>query len=110
MTYLEKLKSKDVKFGVIGLGYVGLPLAVEVAKVGIRVTGVEIDKSKVESINSGNNYIGDVKDQELKDAVSNGLINATTDFSIIKYMDVVSICVPTPLNKLKDPDMSFINS
>ncbi len=110
MTFLEKLKTKDTQFCVIGLGYVGLPLAVEVANVGIKVTGIEIDKDKAEKVNNGINYIGDVKDEELKAAVDKGLIVATTDFSVIKDMDVVSICVPTPLNKLKDPDMSFITS
>ncbi|MFA6617807.1 MAG: nucleotide sugar dehydrogenase [Candidatus Neomarinimicrobiota bacterium] len=110
MKFLEKLKTKDTEFCVIGLGYVGLPLAVEVAKVGIKVTGIEVDKEKVKKINKGINYIGDVKDEELKAAVDKGLISATTDFSVIKKMDVVSICVPTPLNKLKDPDMSFITS
>lgn len=110
MKFLEKLKTKDTQFCVIGLGYVGLPLAVEVANVGIKVTGIEVDKEKVEKINKGINYIGDVKDDELKAAVEKGLITATTDFSVIKDMDVVSICVPTPLNKLKDPDMSFITS
>ena len=110
MIFLDKLKTKETQFCVIGLGYVGLPLAVEVANVGIKVTGVEIDPEKVEKVNRGDNYIGDVKDEELKAAVGKGLIEATTDFSVIKDMDVVSICVPTPLNKLKDPDMSFISS
>jgi len=110
MSFLEKLKTKNTQFCVIGLGYVGLPLAVEVANVGINVTGVEIDTKKVNMVNNGENYIGDVKDEELKKAVEKGLITATSDFSVIKDMDVVSICVPTPLNKLKDPDMSFITS
>lgn len=110
MSFLEKLKTKDTQFCVIGLGYVGLPLAVEVANVGIKVTGIEVDPVKVKKIGLGENYIGDVKDEELKAAVDKGLIVATTDFSVINDMDVVSICVPTPLNKLKDPDMSFITS
>ena len=110
MTFLEKLKTKDTQFCVIGLGYVGLPLAVEVANVGIKVTGIEVDERKINKINKGENYIGDVNDEELKSAVEKGLIVATSDFSVIKDMDVVSICVPTPLNKLKDPDMSFISS
>ena len=110
MSFLEKLKTKDVKFCVIGLGYVGLPLAVEVAKVGIPVTGVEIDPRKVELVNKGENYIGDVNADELKQMTESGRISATLDFSVVKSMDVVSICVPTPLNKLKDPDMSFITS
>ncbi len=110
MRFLDKLKTKDVKFCVIGLGYVGLPLAVEVAKVGIPVTGVEIDPEKIDKVNNGENYIGDVDPGELKKAVEKGLLHATMDFSVISDMDVVSICVPTPLNKLKDPDMSFITS
>ena len=110
MTFLEKLKTKDTQFCVIGLGYVGLPLAVEVANVGIKVTGIEVDDTKINRINKGENYIGDVKDEELAAAVKKGLIVASSDFSVIKDMDVVSICVPTPLNKLKDPDMSFISS
>ncbi|MDD3716824.1 MAG: nucleotide sugar dehydrogenase [Candidatus Marinimicrobia bacterium] len=110
MRFLDKLKTKDIQFGVIGLGYVGLPLAVEVAKVGISVTGIEVDKEKVRKVNEGHNYIGDVKDEDLKHVVEKGLLHATLDFSVIRDLDVVSICVPTPLNKLKDPDMSFITS
>ncbi|MDD3966094.1 MAG: nucleotide sugar dehydrogenase [Candidatus Neomarinimicrobiota bacterium] len=110
MRFLDKLKTKDIQFGIIGLGYVGLPLAVEVAKVGISVTGIEIDKEKVRRINEGINYIGDIKDDDLKHVVEKGLLHATLDFSVIQDMDVISICVPTPLNKLKDPDMSFITS
>lgn len=110
MSFLDKLKTKDVKFCVIGLGYVGLPLAVEVAKVGIPVTGIEIDPAKVELVNKGVNYIGDVDNDELKAVAEKGLLRATMDFSVISQMDVLSICVPTPLNKLKDPDMSFITS
>jgi UDP-N-acetyl-D-glucosamine dehydrogenase len=110
MRFLDKLKTKDLHFGVIGLGYVGLPLAVEVAKVGISVTGIEIDVQKVKNVNDGKNYIGDVKDKDLKSVVEKGLLHATMDFSVIRDMDVISICVPTPLNKLKDPDMSFITS
>lgn len=110
MRFLDKLKTKDINFGIIGLGYVGLPLAVEVAKVGIPVTGIEVDEQKVRMVNDGKNYIGDVKDVELKSLVEKGLLQASLDFSLIRDMDVVSICVPTPLNKLKDPDMSFITS
>ncbi|MBN2781269.1 MAG: UDP-N-acetyl-D-glucosamine dehydrogenase, partial [Candidatus Marinimicrobia bacterium] len=93
MLFLDKLKTKDAQFCVIGLGYVGLPLAVEVAKVGIHVTGVEVDPEKVKKINAGINYIGDVKDNELKAVVDKGLLTATLDFSVIGKMDVVSICV-----------------
>ncbi len=110
MSFLEKLSTKNVEFYVIGLGYVGLPLAVEVAKTGIHVTGIDVDQTKVERINAGNNYIGDVNDAELKQLVNDQKIRATVDFSEISKADVVSICVPTPLNKLKDPDMSFITN
>jgi len=109
MTFQDKLKTKNVEFAVIGLGYVGLPLAVEVAKTGIRVTGIDVDTKKVEKVNAGQNYIGDVKDAELRQLVNEGLIRAYSDFSALSTADVVSICVPTPLNKLKDPDMSFIS-
>ncbi|MEA3499850.1 MAG: nucleotide sugar dehydrogenase [Candidatus Marinimicrobia bacterium] len=110
MEFSKKLETKDVRFGVIGLGYVGLPLAVEFANENFKVTGVDIDESKVNMLKKGENYIGDVNDEELKKAVKNGYIKATTDFSVIKDLDFISICVPTPLNKLKDPDMSFIQN
>ena len=109
MRFIEKLQTKNIEFCVIGLGYVGLPLAVEVAKTGIHVTGIDIDEIKIDAINKGQNYIGDVKDEELKQLVKDGMILATRDFSVISQADVVSICVPTPLNKLKDPDMTFIS-
>ncbi|BFN36809.1 nucleotide sugar dehydrogenase [Fidelibacter multiformis] len=110
MTFYEKLQTKNVAFGVIGLGYVGLPLAVEAAKAGFKVTGIEIDPEKVKKVNEGQNYIGDVADADLKQVVTDGYLTATTDFSAIKELEYVSICVPTPLNKLRDPDMSFISS
>ncbi|MEA1986577.1 MAG: nucleotide sugar dehydrogenase [Candidatus Marinimicrobia bacterium] len=108
MDFSKKLETKKVRFGVIGLGYVGLPLAVEFANEKFKVVGIDIDESKINNINKGKNYIGDVDDKELKKAVDDGFIKATTDFSVIKKLDFISICVPTPLNKLKDPDMSFI--
>lgn len=110
MEFSKKLETKKVNFGVIGLGYVGLPLAVEFANENFKVTGIDIDESKVNKLKNGENYIGDVNDEELKKAVKNGYIKATTDFSVIKDLDFISICVPTPLNKLKDPDMSFIQN
>ncbi|MBD3274143.1 MAG: nucleotide sugar dehydrogenase [Candidatus Marinimicrobia bacterium] len=110
MTLKEKIQNHEVKLGVVGLGYVGLPLAVDFASAGFRVFGIDIDKSKVDKINQGTNYIQDVSDAELKGLVETGKISATTEFSIIKDLDAVSICVPTPLNKLKDPDVSFIIS
>ncbi len=108
MEFSKRLETKDVKIGVVGLGYVGLPLAVEFANEGFKVVGIDIDETKIEKLGRGENYIGDVNDKELKKAVDNGFIKATTDFSVIKDLDFVSLCVPTPLNKLKDPDMSFI--
>ena len=110
MEFSKKLETKDVRFGVVGLGYVGLPLAVEFANENFKVTGIDIDESKVNKLKNGKNYISDVNDDELKRAVKNGYIKATTDFSVIKDLDFISICVPTPLNKLKDPDMSFIQN
>ncbi len=110
MEFSKKLETKDVRFGVVGLGYVGLPLAVEFANENFKVIGIDIDESKVNKLKNGENYIGDVNDDELKRAVKNGYIKATTDFSVIKDLDFISICVPTPLNKLKDPDMSFIQN
>ncbi|MDD3807689.1 MAG: nucleotide sugar dehydrogenase [Candidatus Marinimicrobia bacterium] len=110
MTFYERLQTKNVAFGVIGLGYVGLPLAVEAAKSGFKVTGIEIDPEKVNKINQSENYIRDVSDADLKKIVGEGYLTATTDFSAINKLDLVSICVPTPLNKLRDPDMSFITA
>ncbi len=106
----EKIKAKTLQIGVVGLGYVGLPLAVEFARKGIRVIGVEKDAEKVSKLNRGENYILDVDNEELSDLVSRGLLSATTDYSIIKQLDAISICVPTPLNKIGDPDISLIIS
>ena len=106
----KKIKNKTAKIGVIGLGYVGLPLAVEFAQAGFNVTGIDIDESKTSLINSGENYIKDIDDDILKKVVENNSFIATTDFSSVKEMDSISICVPTPLNKQKDPDISFIIS
>lgn len=108
MTYEERIKSHDITVGVVGLGYVGLPLAVDFASAGFRVIGIDVDESKVDKVNAGKNYIQDVSDSELKGLVDTGKLSATTDFSAIEEIDAISICVPTPLNKLKDPDVSFI--
>ena len=104
----EKIQDKSVRFGVVGLGYVGLPLAVEFAKVGIKVTGFEVDASKVEKIAKGESYIEDVPTSELKPLVESGHFAGTTDFDELAEMDVISICVPTPLSKTRDPDMSYV--
>jgi UDP-N-acetyl-D-glucosamine dehydrogenase len=104
----EKIRSKTLRVGVVGLGYVGLPLAVEFAKQGVKVIGVEKDSRKVTKLNQGENYILDVNSSELSSLVSRGLLSATTDYSVVGQMDSISICVPTPLNKTGDPDISFI--
>ncbi len=107
---ISKIEQKKAKLGVIGMGYVGLPLALEFCKAGFEVTGIDLDKKKIDSINNGKSYIEDASDTDLKTAVSQGRLHATTDFSILKQLDTVSICVPTPLRKTKDPDISYILS
>jgi UDP-N-acetyl-D-glucosamine dehydrogenase len=106
----QKIRSKTFHVGVIGLGYVGLPLAVEFARQGIRVTGIEKDADKVAKLNRGENYILDVDSTELSGLVARGLLSATTDYSVVSQLDAISICVPTPLNKTGDPDISHIIS
>ena len=110
MTLIEKIDTRSAKIGVIGLGYVGLPLAMEFVKAGYNVTGIDIDENKIKSLNNGENYINDVNDKNLKNAVKKSLLKGTTDFSTVKNLDAISICVPTPLNKEKNPDISFIVS
>ncbi|MDA1354155.1 MAG: nucleotide sugar dehydrogenase [bacterium] len=104
----DKISSKNAVLGVIGLGYVGLPLAVEFAHVGVTVIGFDVDEKKVSQINRGESYIQDIKSDVLKPEVDAGRICATSDFSRLQEADVISICVPTPLRKTKDPDMSYI--
>jgi UDP-N-acetyl-D-glucosamine dehydrogenase len=104
----DRIANHTAHVGVIGLGYVGLPLAVEFASAGFRVTGIDIQQGKVDEFNSGHSYIQDVPDSVFAPLVASGKLRATTDFSIIKELDTVDICVPTPLRKTKDPDMSFI--
>lgn len=110
MALLDKIKDKSAKIGVIGLGYVGLPLAVEKAKAGYTVIGFDVQGDKCDKVNRGENYIGDVVPEELTDLVSRGLISATTDFDGLKGCDVVAICVPTPLDKFKQPDLSYVEA
>ena len=109
-TLLEKINSKKADIGVIGLGYVGLPLAVELAKKGFSVTGLEVDSKKVESIKNKKSYIGDIQTKDIKELVEAKKLFATTNFKAISKLDVVIICVPTPLRKSKDPDVSYIVS
>ncbi len=104
----KKILDRSAKLGVIGLGYVGLPLAVEMAKKGFTVTGMDIDRKKVDSVNAGISYVLDVPSQELFSLVSEGRIIATQSFAAIQGLDTVNICVPTPLRKTKDPDLSYV--
>jgi UDP-N-acetyl-D-glucosamine dehydrogenase len=104
----EKIRERKARIGVIGLGYVGLPLAVEFAKRGFDVTGFDVDESKVTEINAGRSYILDVTTQHVKGSVEAGRLRATTDMSQLKHMDAIDICVPTPLRKTKDPDLSYV--
>lgn len=106
----NKIKERKIIAGVIGLGYVGLPLAVEKAKAGFKTIGFDIQKEKVNLVNSGENYIGDVVDHDLKELVSSGMLSATTDFSFVKDVDFIAICVPTPLDKHQQPNISYVKS
>ncbi len=107
---LNKIKTKTANIGVIGLGYVGLPLAVELAKKGFTITGLEVDSKKVENINNKKSYIGDISTEDIKQLVTAKKLSATTNFKAISKLNVVIICVPTPLRKSKDPDVSYIVS
>ena len=104
----EKIKLRTARVGIIGLGYVGLPLAVEFAKAGFSVTGIDVQESKVSQLRRGESYIQDVSSDVLQALVKAGKFHATTDFSAVRQLDTINIAVPTPLRKTKDPDMSFI--
>ena len=106
----ERLKHKRASLGVIGLGYVGLPLAVEKAMAGYKVIGFDIQPQKVDMVNNGVNYIGDVVDEDLKKIVEEGMLSATNDFERINELDAVSICVPTPLDRYQQPNISYVKS
>lgn len=107
---IERIKTKQAALGVIGLGYVGLPLAVEKAKAGFDVTGLDIQQSRVDQVNRGENYIGDVIEDELRQLVTQNKIKATTDEEVLDQLDVVAICVPTPLDDYQQPDISYVRS
>ncbi len=107
-TLLEKIKTKTACLGVIGLGYIGLPLAVENAKAGFKTIGFDIQKKKVDLLNQGSNYIGDVANEDLKKIVKSGLFKATSDYSEVASCDSVCICVPTPLDEHQQPDISYV--
>ena len=108
MDLREKIDTRTAKVGVIGLGYVGLPLAVEFAKAGFDVTGFDVDAPKVAAINAGRSYILDVSTEEVAAAVAAGRLRATTDMASVHEMDAIDICVPTPLRKTRDPDLSYV--
>ena len=107
---LKKIEERKLIAGVVGLGYVGLPLAVEKAKAGFKTIGFDVQKAKVDMVNAGQNYIGDVVDSDLTELVSSGMLSATTDFSFVKDVDFIAICVPTPLDKHQEPDISYVRS
>lgn len=105
---LAKIMAREMTVGVVGLGYVGLPLAVEKAKAGFRTIGFDVQRDKVERVNQGVNYIGDVVDADLESLVSSGMLSATSDFSFIKGVDFIAICVPTPLDVHQEPNLDYI--
>lgn len=107
---MQKIQTKEIRVGVVGLGYVGLPLAVEKAKAGFKTTGFDVQDEKVKLVNEGHNYIGDVIDDDLKALVDNGMLSATTDFSFIRDVDFIAICVPTPLDRHQQPDISYVKN
>jgi len=105
---LQKIEDKTVQVGVIGMGYVGLPLAVEIASSGIKVLGIEVVESKVKQINEGSSYIPDVSPSAVSRQVQSGRFRAVNDFKVLSSLDAIIICVPTPLGKTKDPDLSMV--
>ena len=107
---LKKIGERSIVAGVVGLGYVGLPLAVEKAKAGFKTIGFDVQSAKVDMVNAGKNYIGDVVDSDLAELVKSGMFKATTDFSFVKDVDFIAICVPTPLDKHQEPDISYVRS
>ena len=109
-TLKAKIRNHELTCGVVGLGYVGLPLAVEKAKAGFKTIGFDVQSAKVDMVNAGKNYIGDVVDKDLAELVKAGQLTATTDFSFVKDVDFIAICVPTPLDAHQQPDISYVKS
>lgn len=107
---IERIKQRKIMVGVVGLGYVGLPLAVEKAKAGFRTIGFDVQPEKVKLVNKGENYIGDVAGDDLKELVDNQMLAATNDFSFVEKVQFVAICVPTPLDEHQQPDISYVKS
>ena len=109
-TFMQKVTARSAHVSVIGLGYVGLPLALAFAKAGYQVTGIDTDPHKIAGIRAGVSYVQDIDSATLQQAVASGRLHATTDFAVLDHVDSISICVPTPLSKTKDPDLSYIVS
>src|SRR5260221_227674 len=107
---LEQLTNRTAHIGIVGLGYVGLPLAVAFAEVGFTVTGLDVSAEKVAALNGGHSYIPDIPTSQLAPLVQSGKLHATTSYEDLRGVDAVSVCVPTPLRKTKDPDMSYVIS
>lgn len=110
MSLADKIDSKKAQVAIIGMGYVGLPLAVAIAEVGFTVTGVDVDRKKASSINRGNSYIPDVSSDSISSLVEKGMFSATPDFDVLAKANVISICVPTPLSEMHEPDISFVKA
>ena len=107
---LDKIQHRTALIGVVGLGYVGLPLAVEKAKAGFRTIGFDVQPGKVDMVNRGENYIGDVVDSDLASLVRSGMLRATNRFDFIEEVDFIAICVPTPLDAHQQPDTGYVKS
>ncbi|MDD7592768.1 MAG: nucleotide sugar dehydrogenase [Peptoniphilaceae bacterium] len=107
---IRKIDAREIRVGVVGLGYVGLPLAVEKARAGFKTIGFDVQEEKVNAVNAGQNYIGDIVDDDLKKLVEEGMLSATTDFGFIREVDFVAICVPTPLDDHQQPDISYVKT
>ena len=105
---IGKIQDKSAQVAIIGMGYVGLPLAVEFARVGFKVTGLDIDAEKIRALQAGESYIPDIPSTTVRNLVKDGRFHPTTDPETLKTMDTVTICVPTPLRKTRDPDLSYI--
>src|SRR5262245_3822554 len=106
----QRILSRNARVGIVGLGYVGLPLAVEFAKAGFSVTGIDVSEEKVGRVNRADSYVGDIPSAVLAPLVKDGKLRATADFAAVRDLDTINICVPTPLRKTKDPDMGYIVS
>ena len=109
-TLLDRIQRRETRAGIVGLGYVGLPLAVELGRAGFRVTGIDLDEDKVRAVNEGRSYIPDVATADVQALRDAGKLDATTNFAVVGELDTINICVPTPLRKTRDPDMLYIVS